>query len=202
MQNLIRFSFNHASDANLAKLARQVVNNCKENEQFTSLKDTIAGVEKDLNEFDVSLANAGGRDRTLVSIKNDKKALLRLSLANLALSVSQVSKGDRSVLLSSGYDVRKERDHSQKKALALKVEFGNSGEAITGIQPIKNIRAYLHQYTNDPLTPDSTWVGETTLQRRHTFKGLAPAAKIWFRVGMLDKTGQWIYLEPVSRIIQ
>ena len=44
MQNLIRFSFNHASDANLAKLARQVVYNCKENEQFTTLKDTIAGV--------------------------------------------------------------------------------------------------------------------------------------------------------------
>ena len=202
MQNLIKFTFNKASDANLAKLARQVVNNCKENEQFTALKDTIAGVEKDLNEFDLALANAGGHDRTLVSIKNDKKALLRLSLANLALSVSQAAKGDRSILLSSGFDIRKDRDNSQKKPLALNVELGNAGEATTRIQPIKNTRAYMHQYTNDPLTPDSTWIGETTLQRRYTFKGLAPAAKIWFRVAMLDKTGHWIYLEPVSRIIQ
>jgi hypothetical protein len=202
MKSKITFSFNQGSDASLAKLTRDIVSNLKNNARFPNVTDAVAGIEKALNEYDVALANAAGRDKTMVSIKNDKKAELRELLASLAIDLTQISKGDRSMLLSSGFDVSKERDNPRKVPPNLVVHLAAPGEATIRVRRFRGTRAYVHQYTPDPLTPESVWAGETTASREHTFRGLKSTAKMWFRVIVLEKSGSSTYIEPVLRVIQ
>jgi hypothetical protein len=63
------------------------------------------------------LSNAAGRDKTLVSIKNDKRAELRTLLAELADYVTSVCNGDRTMLLSSGFDLARQRGEVPLQAI-------------------------------------------------------------------------------------
>ena len=202
MKSKITYTFNRGGDASLAMLARNIVSNLKNNAQFPNVAEAVAGIEKALNEYDLALSNAAGRDKTMVSIKNDKKAALRELLASLVVVVTQISKGDRSMLLSSGFDVSKERDNPRKLPPNLVVDLAAPGEATIRVRRFRGTRAYVHQYTPDPLTPESVWTGETTASREHTFRGLKSTAKMWFRAIVLNRKGESTYVEPVLRVIQ
>ena len=202
MKSKIVFSFNQVSGASLATLTRNIVSNLKNNAQFPNVAEAVAGIEKALNEYDVALSNAAGRDKTMVSIKNDKQAVLRELLASLSVVITQISKGDRSILLSSGFDVSKERDNPRKLPPNLVVDLAVPGEATIRLRSFGRVRAYVHQFTPDPLTPESVWTGETTASREHTFRGLKSTAKMWFRAIVLSRKGESTYIEPVLRVIQ
>ena len=195
-------TFKRGTDASLSTLARRVVSNVKSNEQFKSLTEPVTAVENALTEYDDALIKAGSGDRSLISDKNSKRAVLRGLLANLAVRVSQLSSGNDSVLLSSGFDVSKDRSGPTKKPIILVVDLGLPGEATTRIPQVRKTRAYIHQYTTDPLTPDNVWRSETSKSNRYNFKGLPSGAKLWFRVVIFDKDGNSTYLAPVARIIQ
>ena len=79
---------------------------------------------------------------------------------------------------------------------------GMPGQVTTRVKRVTKARAYVHQITADPLTPQSVWTSETTLQPEHTFTGLASASKVWLRVIVIDKSGKQIVWEPVARIVQ
>jgi hypothetical protein len=202
MKSKITSEYKQFSDANLLKFARQVVSSLKDNAQFPTLKDSVTAVENAVNEYEAALINAKGRDRTLISIKNDKKASLKELLADLSINVTQVCKGDRSMLLSSGFNISKDRSAATKLPFMLTVDLGLPGEATTRIPRVRDTRAYVHEYTADPVTPASVWRSSTSKSNRYTFTGLASGTKIWFRIIVFDKNGESTYLEPVSRVIQ
>jgi hypothetical protein len=77
-----------------------------------------------------------------------------------------------------------------------------SGQVTTRVNRVTKAKAYVHQYTVDPLTPDSVWISETTVKPEHTFTGLASASKVWLRVIVINKDGESIYWDPVLRIVQ
>jgi hypothetical protein len=162
----------------------------------------LEAIEKALDEYIGALSNAGGRDREKASIKDDKKAILQQLLMELAYYVTQTAKGDKTLLLGSGFDLNVEKGKRQQAAPTMEVELGMPGQVTIHIKRVTGAKIYLHQYTTDPLTPQSVWISETSLKSRHTFNGLEPAAKIWVRIIVIDKKGESIYWEPVSRIVQ
>jgi len=202
MKRIITTTFKQGSDASLSAIARRVVNNVKSDNRFSALADAITTVEKALNEYDTALCDAGGGERALIAIKNSKRAVLRSLLGDLAISVQQLSKSDESMILSSGFDVNKDRDSPSQKLVVLTVDVGLPGEATTHIPRVRGSRAYIHQYTTDPLTTDSAWKSEASKSSRYNFKGLPSGVKCWFRVVIFDKGGNSTYLAPVARIIQ
>jgi hypothetical protein len=174
----------------------------KDNPDFPSPVPTLDVIEKATNDYSAALSNAGGRDRTLVSIKNDKKAVLHGLLKDLAHYVTQVSKGDRTLLLSSGFEITPERNKAAKLPPRLEVDISLPGQATTRVKRITRARAYMHQYAPDPLTPETVWTSETTLFPQHTFTGLAATSRLWFRVIAITSKGEQLHWEPVSRVIQ
>jgi hypothetical protein len=155
-----------------------------------------------LEEFSTALSNAGGFDREMVAIKDGKQAILRQMLTELAYYITQISKGDKAMLLGSGFDINGETGKPQKAPPKLRVELGMSGQVTTRVNRVTKARAYVHQYTADPLTVQSVWISETTLKPDHTFTGLESASRIWFRVIVIDKYGKQLFWDPVLRIVQ
>ena len=120
----------------------------------------------------------------------------------LAHYVTQTAKGDKTLLLASGFDINADPNTSQKSEPVLSVELGKPGEVTIRIKRVSRARVYMHQYTADPITPQSIWTSENSINAKHTFTGLESGAKLWLRIIVVDKKGESIYWEPVSRIVQ
>lgn len=193
----------YCTDGNLSKIARRVLDCLKNATLFPNPDPSLEAGEKALADYVTALSNAGGLDRALVSLKNDMRAILRAYLTDAAQYVTHLAKGDRTIMLNSGFDISSnERKQSELSPDKLEVEISESGKAITRIKRQRRARSYIHQYAADPLTDTTVWVGETTLSNQHTFIGLASASKVWFRVIVITPTGERVTWDPVSRIIQ
>jgi hypothetical protein len=198
----INSTFNYCREGDLAKLTRQVIDSMKNNVQFPNPPHALADVEIVLGRYSGSLSNAGKGDREMIAIKDNVKAELRGVLTDLAHYVTQVAKGDRAILLSSGFDLNVQRVKRLEAPPKLVVDLTVAGQATTRLKRVAKARAYVHQYTADPLTSDSVWISETKTVPEHTFTGLATGSRFWFRVIVVARDGDKVYWEPVTRIIQ
>ncbi|THU37063.1 hypothetical protein FAM09_19105 [Niastella caeni] len=198
----ILFTFNYCRAGDLIKITRRIIDSMKQNANFPNPTPPLADVEKGLEEFLTALSNAGGFDRALVAIKDNKQAILKQLLTELAYYVTQTCKGDKALLLGSGFDINADSGKPQQEPPKLRVELGMPGQVTIGVKRIAKAKAYVHQYTADPLTPQSVWISETTLNPQHTFTGLTSAGRIWLRVIVIDRKGQSIFWDPVLRIVQ
>jgi hypothetical protein len=202
MKKKIISSFIYCRDGELIKIARRILDSIKQSTQFPNAGPLLELIEKALQEYIVALSAAGGRDRVLVSIKDDKKAILQALLMELADHVTQTAKGDKTLLLASGFDLNADKSVSQKITPALSVELDRPGQITIRIKRVSRARVYIHQYTPDPITPQSVWTSENSKNAKHTFTGLESGAKLWLRVIVVNQKGESIYWEPVSRIVQ
>jgi len=84
----------------------------------------------------------------------------------------------------------------------LVVEAGPLGQATTRVKRVTGARAYIHEYTPDPITSDSKWTSEFIAEREHTFTGLQSVVKYWFRVTAIGTNKQKVYSPTVSRVVQ
>jgi hypothetical protein len=202
MKKRIISSFIYCRDGELIKITRRILDSIRQSTQFPNAGPLLELIEKALQEYIAALSAAGGRDRVLVSIKDDKKAILQELLMELANYVTQTAKGDKTLLLASGFDINADKSASQKNGPALLVELDKPGQVTISIKRVSRARVYIHQYTADPITPQSIWTSENSVNAAHTFKGLESGARIWVRIIVVDKKGESIYWEPVSRIVQ
>ena len=198
----INSTFNYCREGDLAKLTRHIIDSIKNSTQFPNPPHTPADVEILLGRYSGSLSDAGKRDREKIAIKDNVKAELRLMLADLARYVTQIARGDRAILLSSGFELNVQRAKRVQEPAKLAVNLERAGQATTRLKRMPGARAYVHQYTADPLTPDSVWKSETTTSSVHTFSGLPSGSRFWFQVIVVTRNGEKIYWEPVTRIIQ
>jgi hypothetical protein len=199
----IVFPFKTSRDGELAKTANEVLSGVKGNAFFPDTT-LVQNLEKSLAEFQAASNAAADGGRTLIAIKKDKRRVLIEALTRLAYYVSQISNGDKAMLLSSGFDIAKEKGTQRQLAAieSLVVTSINPGEANVLVKRVHGARAFIHQYTTEPPSSNTVWVSETTAHRKHTFTGLKPMTVHWFRVIAIGLNGQTAVSDPVSRLIQ
>lgn len=187
----------------LVIICQRVKEKMKNNPVFPNPPAALAELEKVLPEFEVALVNAKSRDKEWVAIKNNKKVSILALLEEVADYVIATSKGDKALILSSGFDVTDEQSGSAKPSVeALEVELGAPGEAIMHAKNPKGAVAYVHQYATEPPGPNTVWHSEGSTTGNYTFTGLNSDKRYWFRVGAVGRKGQKAYSPVVSRSIQ
>lgn len=203
MKLKIKKTYVRSSDPKTLKLGDRVADSLKGNARFPDAEAKRIKLEEKCNDFRRSISIAGRKDITLSSAKNDIKAELIAILDDLADYVNGICNGDKTMLLSSGFDITGIKDLSQilPPIEKLVVVSEQPGQATTRIKLVSGARSYVHQYTADPLSPDSVWVSETTTDREHTFSNLKSVARYWFRVIAVGKGKQAVYSPPVARVI-
>lgn len=204
MKLKIKKTYKNQSDTYMLKLIGRILENMKNNESFPNPIPTVPEVEKKFVDFQVSLNMAGRNDRTKSSAKNDRKAELTGMLEKWDDYITTTSNGDKTMLLSSGFDIAGIKSVSQDLTPIekLDVEIGPIGQAIVSIKKVPGARMYAFQCTPDPVTTNSVWTTETTSNRENTFTNLNSIAKYWFRVIAYGKGKQTVTSMLVSRVIQ
>jgi hypothetical protein len=191
-------------ESELATTSERVIQNMDNNPDFSDAPPALAELKKVLPEFRSAQANAKGRDIKMVSIKNDKKAIVLNSLQQLADYVTVKCKGDRTMILSSGFNASSE-DSGNKLPPSielLEVELGQSGEATSRAKNVTGAKAYVHQYTKEPPGLNTEWIGEGSSSVNHTFEGLASDKRYWFRIVVIGYNKQRAVSPVISRVIQ
>ena len=204
MTSKVNTSFLRHRDGDLVNIGYLAVDSMTDNTHFSNPSPALADVKKVTQEYQVALYDASKRDQKLVSIKDDKRAVLRTMLTQLAGYVNSIANGDRTVLLSSGLPLA--RGKGEPKALApidkLEVDISAVEQATTRIKKVTNAKAYIHQYTIGGNTNESQWVSRTITEPWCTFTGLQPGVKYAFRVIAIGPSEQSVYSPIVSRFIQ
>jgi hypothetical protein len=192
-------------ESDLVRTSNRIIEEMTDNPDFPDPPPALAELKKEVPEFQEVHTNALSGDKKQVSIKNDKKVIIMALLQVLADYVTLKSKGDRTLILTSGFYVNSEtysRSNQPPSVEILEVELGPSGEATTRAKNTTGVKAYVHQYTIAPPGVNTEWVGEGSSQSSYTFKGLASDKRYWFRVVAIGSSGERGYSPVISRVIQ
>ena len=200
--NRLILAFKTSRDSELAKTGNRVFGGLTNNSFFPDTT-LVKVLEKDVQDFQLSLNVSADGGRTSIAVKNAKRQALITTLTQLAYYVMQVSKGNKEMLLSSGFDLAKEKGESiSMSAIAnVVVETGQPGEASIQVKKVTGARSYMHQYTTEQPTVTTAWTSETSAHRKHKFDGLKSMGLYWFRVVAIGINGQQMISDPVARVV-
>jgi hypothetical protein len=180
----------------------RLLNQLENNPDFPNPPAALAELKTELPEFRTARANAQGRDKKMVSIKNDKKVVILALVQVLHDFVTAISNGDRTLILSSGFDVTESRSSQPPTIGKMEVVLGEAGEATTRVRNVTGVKAYVHQYATEAPGLNTIWIGEGSSDGSHTFQGLSSDKRYWFRVMIIGYNKQKAYSQVVSRVIQ
>jgi hypothetical protein len=203
MESKIKTSFKHASDSSLLTSIHKIVGKIEGNANFPQPPAAFEQLKNELPVFITALTNASGGDQEKAAIKRAQKAVIVALVTELAEYVRVTSQGNKAMLLSSGFALRRDRsDTGLSEIKDLKIVADRQGEAITRIKRVAGARAYIHQYTLEPLTNESVWVNKVVTEASCTFNGLQSKERYLFRVVAVGVKGQEVMSQVVARVIQ
>jgi len=185
-------------------LGEHVINSMENNEAFIDAPAALEKLKITLPKYKQALADSRNRDKYYVSLKNDLKAEVLELLHQLADYVTVISKGDRTTMLSSGFNVNNTNGTNKQPPTIeiLEIDLEVTGQATTRVRKVTNAIAFVHQYTAEPPTKDTIWVSEGTSLSNYTFDGLKSDKRYWFRVVAIGYYGLRGYSDIVSKVIQ
>jgi hypothetical protein len=188
----------------IAEISARVVEKMENNPAYSNPPAALAALKKEQPEYLIALQRARSRDIELISIKNDKKAIVLALLDELAAYVVNTANGDRTIMLSSGFYVADEESKTTPAPSieALDVTVDAAGEATMQVRNVTGNVAYIHQYATESPGANTVWVSEGSSKGYYTFQGLASDKRYWFRVVVIGRAGQRSYSPVVSKVIQ
>lgn len=201
----IRTDFSRYSDSNLDVKAKTIIAAMTGNPNFPSPVPPLAEVSAASADYSAALVAAKNGGKTEVAVKDQKRAALESLLITLAAYVTMVAKNDRAIMISSGFDLVKEREPLpplEKPEIIKVVDGTNAGELQVIISPVTGATNYMYQYTLDPLSAQSNWAGQNSTLSKALLKDLESGKKYWCRVVAYGRNEQLVYSDPVSRIVQ
>lgn len=203
MKNIIVNIYKTQGDSETITTGYRITGKMDNNSNFTDAPAELEEAKKLLPVLQTSVSNAKGRDIEAINFKNETKARFIVLLTILAAYVTEKCKGDRGMLLSSGFPISGDKTNRDEPVIEeLEVELGPPGEATTQVKRLRRARAYMHQYTTELPTADTIWASTGSKNPYFTFNGLNSTAKYWFRVVAISYDGEMVYSPVITRVIQ
>jgi hypothetical protein len=201
----INVGFDHLSGPGFDNKAGSIYEGMNENPNFPNSTPDMATFNTARLAYTNALEKAASRSVDDIAAKDKARTVLTAMLVELGNYVTLTANGDANKLISSRFDMRKQREPKpdMQKPKNLKLWDGiNPGVIHVSVDAVPGARSYSHEYTMDPLTPDSVWTVVSSTSRKCTFKNLQSGAKIWVRVAAVGVRNQFNYSDILSRIVQ
>jgi hypothetical protein len=203
MGNKLALSFRKYSEPNLLAIAYSTTHSIADNGDFPDLLPLLPPIQQTAEQFQVAVTNARLGDTLKIMIKNDLKEKLITLLRELGELVEKKSNGDELTLIRSGFILAKPpREATLQKPEEFEVLPGKiNGQIILQIKRVKGAKAYLYQYTRDPLTDNNQWESITSTKRKIVISDLPLGVKFLFQVVAIGSHNKATYTDILGRFI-
>jgi hypothetical protein len=204
MNSKVRINFATYNDPNFSSKAQLILASMNGNAAFPAPVPALSVVADAASNYLTALNAAATGSRSDIADKDIKRAELTALLRILAGYINFAAGGDRSILLTTGYDVSKiPVPVIITKPTGIKIiNGGNSGELIVSVKAVKGARSYQYEYTTDASMVDGSWIAIARSTRKNTFRNLEKGKTYYCRVAAVGRKGQVIYSDIVSRVAQ
>ncbi|HEY1202514.1 MAG TPA: hypothetical protein VGE79_16100, partial [Niastella sp.] len=194
MESIILKTYKRDRDSEFATSMTRVVDGLTDNPDLIDPPPAYEALKTLLPDYRTAIANAKGRHSVAVSRKKDLKAKGIGYMTELDAWVTEKCKGDRTMLLSSGFYVSGEKGNETTQSIGeLEVQLGAPGFVTTRIKRIRGTRAYLHQVASELPTSATLWTNEASPNPSFTFSGLTSGKNFWLRIAIMSSTGKMLY---------
>lgn len=200
----LKTGFDSLSDPDFQTKSESIYASMLPNPNFPTPTPELTVVDAAIKAYSDGLVAAQRKDKDAVAIKNQARTSLTALLIQLANSVMTTANGDKTMLISSGFDLAKEGETTPivKPAGIMLWDGPNPGQLVVKVPRVKGSTGYGPQYTPDPLTADSKWTTFMTSSSKYTFTNLEPTKKYWCRVAVIGPYNQLVYSDAISRVAQ
>lgn len=209
MSRKLALNFRNLSDPDLYGMATLVVGKLTNNDNFPDAEPLLPPIRETAGQFLQAMSDASLGDMYHILIKNGLKEKLIGLLRALGEWVEKKSNdidspnGIEAVLCSSGFRMAKPRSEVE---LQNPTEFcvlpgKRNGQIILQVKRVKGAKAYMYQYTRDPLTDESKWETINSTQRKLVISNLPLGVKFLFRMAAIGPRNQIVYTEIMFRYI-
>ncbi|MCZ4409163.1 fibronectin type III domain-containing protein [Cryomorphaceae bacterium 1068] len=183
----IKMGIASLSTKSLVTFSKDVERNMDGNANFPSPVPTIAELTAKRIEFVDAASAAKFGDRRAIFQRNTLGEELKEMLRQLGAYVAFVAQGDGNVILSSGFEVRREAEPTPPitEPTDLNAErSGQSGQVILDWAAVRYALNYqVEMTTTDPADPAAVWSpAGLTSKSKMTVDNLNPGTYYWFRV--------------------
>lgn len=196
-------NFYRLTDGDFESKTHTIISSLTGNASYPAPDPSLAAVTAAADAFTEALVKAGSGNRSDIAEKNARREELNNLLRNLADYVNFCAKGDRSILLTSGYSITRDPQTTviTKPENPEVINGNNSGELLVKVKGVKGAKAYMFEYTTDETQATQSWYSTSTSTSKFVFNNLTPGQKYFCRVGAVGPYGQLVYSDAIARIV-
>ncbi len=173
------------------------------NTNFATPDPTPAQINTAATTLETAYNEAADGSKTKKAAAKIAEAALDAIIVLFVAYVQFASKGDETIIRSSGLEVKENNNTAQPlvQVVGLTLETGiNEGELILSWDKVDKSRVYKLEKSPDGST---NWLpaGEST-KSTITFTGLPTATKLWLRVAAIGAKGQGPWSDPAKGLVR
>lgn len=200
MKPIVVFDASKYSDDKINMFAIHVIDCMTDNPNYPDSLPLLTDVSTARTKFEKSAADALNGGHLDIVKKNGYRKTLEEKLKILQLHVQMNCKNDLSILLSSGFDSKRESSPIGilPKPSNVKVVPGPfSGSIKLSLDPIDGAHTYVYKITEMPVTEQSNW--EIYLGKKSKIiKDLVPGKQYAFQVAGKGSADDEVYSDIIS----
>lgn len=196
--------FTKFTDSGLLVKAKIIRSGMEKNVNYPDPSPPLTDVAVAITDYENSLSNSGSGGKLDTAVKEQKRTVLENLLTNLGLYVQANGKNDESILLSSGYDLQKQRTPvgMLAKPENIKVMPGRStGSLKVSINSIPGADSYLFNYTEMPLLANSNWQLMPSSKATVLINGLESGKQYAFKVAGVGSNPDLVFSDIVTSFV-
>ena len=214
MRPRISTDFNHFKDAELLLKANTIIaamtNNPNFPEPWPDQAPSLSVLKEAVANFQIAAQDAQTRDINKLKLRDKACETLAHRLLDLVPYVELVAKGDADILLSSGFDLCKERTHTgiNKISLGAPTDFwvkrsDKEGELIAHVAKLQGASSYELQIAEGDPTVEENWHQHKiyTNSSKMIVSGLTPGHRVSVRVRGINAAGSGAWSDTVTLIV-
>lgn len=197
-------AFTKLPQGELPTYAQNVVGLMTTDPQFAPLSNAVAELKNRTDAFAKALLDNVNGGRLLTLAKNKCKVALIDQLSEVAMLVDLQAKGDESVILSAGFDVRRPATVYTSLDAPLVLDIVNEivrGRATVTLGKVDGANVYgIEKRIVEPAQPEGVWLnGEYSSACKFQFNGLESGKTYQFRFRSIGNKG---LVSPFSSIVE
>ena len=199
----LNLSFANYSDSLLETKVQAIYAAMNGNAHFANPTPALPDVDAAIKAYSAALVAASSGDRYLIAEKNKVRKALVVILRQLGKYVMMAAGDDKEILITSGFDVRKDPESSALETPQIvSVATGkNPGEVVVKVNGT-TANSFIYECTADPLTDASEYEQVVSTRKTQLIEGLKPVSKMWFRVTAVGPRGATATSAAVSYVVQ